>query len=132
MRAGPETYNLGMIKGLTSVVPVASPETFERLAGLLRAIGFEEGRSWNDGAGRGAPMLAPLGNLELVPGRLPASPQLLIETTALDAVHTAVGEFLGEATEAASRSEASRRRRGSRGSSPWSLRRGSRWASGSR
>lgn len=91
------TYNQGMIKGLTSIVPVASPEAFERLSGLLRALGFEEGRPWNDGAGRGAPMLAPLGNLELVSGRLPASPQLLIETTALDAVHSTVGDWLKEA-----------------------------------
>ena len=88
-----------MIKGLTSIVPVASPEAFERLASLLRLLGFEEGRPWNDGAGRGAPMLAPIGNLELVNGRLPASPQLLIETTTLEAVHTKVGEWLKEGSE---------------------------------
>ena len=92
--AQPGPYNQGMIKGMTSIVPVASPEAFERLASLLRALGFEEGRPWNDGEGQGAPMLAPLGNLELVSGRLPASPQLLIETTALDAVHATVGDWL--------------------------------------
>ena len=88
-----------MIKGLTSIVPVSSPEAFARLASLLRALGFEEGRPWSDRGGQGAPMLAPLGNLELVNGRLPASPQLLIETTALDAVHTAVGAWREEASE---------------------------------
>lgn len=79
-----------MVKGITSIAPVASTEAFERLNGLLRSLGFEAGRGWDDGTGRGAAFLAPIGNLELVAGRLPAVPLLLVETTQLDAVHAAV------------------------------------------
>ncbi len=79
-----------MIKGMTSIVPVAPPEAFERLTSLLRTLGFEDGRGWNDGEGQGAAFLAPVGNLELVAGRAPAIPSLLVETTQLDTVHTAV------------------------------------------
>ncbi len=86
-----------MIKGLTSIVPVASPETFQRLEGLLRGLGFEEGRGWNDAGGRGSAFLAPLGNLELVSGREPAVPRLLIEATPLDAVHAAVETWIASA-----------------------------------
>ena len=79
-----------MIKGITSIAPMPSAEAFERLSSLLHMLGFEPGRGWNDNGGQGAAFLAPLGNLELVTGRLPATPSLLIETTQLDAVHTAV------------------------------------------
>lgn len=70
-----------------------SAEAFERLSSLLRSLGFEEGRGWKDEAGRGAAFLAPIGNLELVTGRLPAVPLLLVETTQLDAVHTSVRQW---------------------------------------
>ena len=79
-----------MIKGITSIAPLPSTESLERLSSLLRALGFEAGRGWDDGAGRGAAFLAPVGNLELVAGRLPTVPLLLVETTQLDAVYTAV------------------------------------------
>ena len=79
---------------MTSIVPVASPEGFERLSSLLRTLGFEQGRGWDDGSGKGAAFLAPLGNLELVTGRPPAVPLLLLETTQLDTVHTAVGQWM--------------------------------------
>ncbi len=84
-----------MIKGFTSIAQIPSPEAFERLSGLLRSLGFEEGRGWNDGSGRGAAFLAPVGNLELVTGRAPAVPSLLVETTSLDAVHAAVRQWMG-------------------------------------
>ena len=89
-RLEPAVYNGRMIKGMTSIVPVASPEAFARLEELLRGLGFEAGRGWKDDAGRGSPFLAPVGNLELVTGRLPATPALLIEVTPLDGVHAAV------------------------------------------
>ncbi len=85
-----ETYNEEMIKGMTSIVPIASDEAFARLTDLLRKLGFEDGRGWDDGAGRGAAFLAPVGNLELVTGRAPAVPALLVETTQLDALRAAV------------------------------------------
>lgn len=71
-----------------------SMESFERLSSLLEALGFEPGRGWTDDGGQGAAFLAPLGNLELVAGRMPSMPKLLIETTQLDTVHTAVGQWI--------------------------------------
>ena len=71
-----------------------SRESLDRLSELLRSLGFENGHGWDDGTGQGAAFLAPLGNLELVTGRMPAGPQLLVETTGLDAVHAAVGRWL--------------------------------------
>ena len=84
---------------MTSIVPVASPEAFERLKYLLETLGFENGRGWNDGMGEGAAFLAPVGNLELVKGRVPATPQLLVEVTQLDAVHAAVREWVETSPE---------------------------------
>ncbi len=86
-----------MIKGITLVHPIASSEAFDQLSTLLLALGFEAGKGWQDsngGPGRGAAFLAPLGNLELVTGRPPAVPPLLIETTQLDHLHTAIRQWL--------------------------------------
>ena len=79
-----------MIKGLTAVTSIADAEAFRTLGELLRALGFEPGRGWSDEQGRGDAFLAPLGNLELVTGRAPAVPPLLVEVTQLDAVHATV------------------------------------------
>ncbi len=76
-----------MIKGITLVTQVAS---LDRLGALFSALGFEPGRGWEDGTGRGAAFLAPLGNLELVCGRVPAVPPVLVEVTHLDEVREAV------------------------------------------
>ena len=83
-----------MVKGITSITQMPSVEALERLSGLLQSLGFEQGRGWNDGAGRGEAFLAPLGNLELVAGRAPAVPLLLIEVTELDAVRGVVAKWL--------------------------------------
>ena len=83
-----------MIKGLTVVKPVGSAHAWERLSALLSDLGFEPGKGWNDGTGKGASHLAPLGNLEFVTGRLPAVPELLVEVTHLDNVHAAVKQWL--------------------------------------
>ena len=83
-----------MIKGLTTVHAVGSPSAWGRLRELLDQLGFEPGRGWDDGTGRGSSHLAPLGNLELVTGRMPAVPLLLVEVTSLDVVHAAVKRWL--------------------------------------
>ena len=83
-----------MIKGITSIATMPSVDALERLSGLLQALGFEQGRGWNDGAGRGEAFLAPVGNLELVAGRAPAGPLLLVEVTELDVVRGAVDKWL--------------------------------------
>ena len=62
-----------MIKGITFISAVASAGTpgaeFDRLTSLFSALGFEQGKGWQDAEGRGASFLAPLGNLEFVTGR---------------------------------------------------------------
>jgi 6,7-dimethyl-8-ribityllumazine synthase len=83
-----------MIKGITSVAAITSNETFDRLAGLLAALGFESGNGWTDAGGRGAAFLAPVGNLELVTGRAPAVPSLLVEVRGLDAVYETVRTWM--------------------------------------
>ena len=84
VQAGTGRYNRGMIKGLTLVREIASRESYDRLAELLMALGFEGGRGWQDEGGQGAAYLAPVGNLELVLGKVPAVSPILIEVTALD------------------------------------------------
>ena len=83
-----------MIKGITLVSGVSSGDAFDQLSSLFAALGFESGRGWTDAQGRGAAFLAPLGNLELVTGRAPAVPALLVEVTELDQVHAAVREWM--------------------------------------
>jgi 6,7-dimethyl-8-ribityllumazine synthase len=95
-----------MIKGITLVTAIASADgpgvvhgvepgnEFDQLRDLFTALGFEQGKGWQDGTGRGAAFLAPVGNLELVTGRPPAVPPILVETTNLDSVHAAVHQWL--------------------------------------
>ena len=83
-----------MIKGLTTVAQVASEEAFTQLGDLFRALGFEQGKGWNDAGGKGSAFLAPLGNLEFVTGRVPSVPPLLVEVTQLDAIHAEIKSWL--------------------------------------
>ena len=83
-----------MIKGITLVAPVASAAALDSLASLFNALGFEPGKGWDDGTGRGTAFLAPLGNLEIMTGRAPAVPPVLIEVTQLDQVHAAVQQWM--------------------------------------
>jgi 6,7-dimethyl-8-ribityllumazine synthase len=89
-----------MIKGITLVHSASSdgqsPE-MDRLEKLFAALGFESGKGWNDDLGRGAAFLAPIGNIELVTGRPPAVPPLLVEVTQLDQVHAIVRQWMLEA-----------------------------------
>jgi 6,7-dimethyl-8-ribityllumazine synthase len=92
-----------MIKGMTVVECVAGADDYARLTRLFAALGFEAGKGWKDGEGEGSAFLAPLGNLELVTGRMPAVPRILVEVTQLDHVHAAVAKWL-EAERASSAS----------------------------
>ncbi|AFL89963.1 6,7-dimethyl-8-ribityllumazine synthase [Terriglobus roseus DSM 18391] len=83
-----------MIKGLTVVKPVGSAAAWERLSSLFGELGFEPGRGWDDGAGKGSAFLAPLGNVEFVTGRPPAVPELLVECTQIEIVHGVVKRWL--------------------------------------
>ncbi len=83
-----------MIKGMTLVQAAGEGAGLERLQALFAALGFEQGRGWEDGGGSGLAFLAPVGNLELVTGRMPAVPPVLIEVTQLDHVHGVVAEWV--------------------------------------
>lgn len=85
-----------MVKGITTIAPVASADAFEQLGSLFRALGFEEGKGWSDGQGRGAAFLAPVGNLEFVTGRAPAVPPVLVEVMQLDATYQIVRSWFEE------------------------------------
>jgi len=83
-----------MIKGISFLRPVAGAACYERLASFFAALGFEPGKGWDDGKGRGASFLAPLGNLEFVQGETPLTADILVEVTSLDAAHHAAEAWL--------------------------------------
>lgn len=90
-----------MVKGLTVVTRVASDPVWSAVGTLLSALGFEPGSGWQDGQGRGAAFLAPLGNLEIVTGRLPGdgglgdgTPSLLVEVAHLEQVRQIAAQWL--------------------------------------
>lgn len=83
-----------MIKGVTFVQEISAEGAFKSLSRLFTTLGFEAGKGWQDEEGRGGAFLAPVGNLELVSGRAPAGPRVLVEVTDLDAVHTAVRAWM--------------------------------------
>lgn len=83
-----------MIKGISFLRSAGGPEAYERLAGFFAALGFAAGKGWNEEGSRGASFLAPLGNLEFVDGQFPSTADILVEVTALDAVHQAAAAWL--------------------------------------
>ncbi len=76
-----------MIKGISILRPAGNAAAYERLSGFFAALGFAPGRGWQEEDSRGASFLAPLGNLEFVDGRFPATADILIEVTSLDSIH---------------------------------------------
>lgn len=85
-----------MIKGITTVAPVASEETFIQLSQLFQTLGFETGKGWTDSTGKGAAFLAPLGNLEFAIGYPTVQPTLLVEVTQLDEIHAAIKAWIAD------------------------------------
>ena len=83
-----------MIKGMTLVREVASADALDKFGRLMLALGFEQGKGWQDETGRGTALLAPMGNLELMTGREPAVPPVLIEVVGLDAIHAEVERWM--------------------------------------
>ncbi len=83
-----------MIKGMTVVEQVGDGGEFARLKELFAALGFEAGKGWKDDAGEGSAFLSPVGNLELVTGRMPGVPRILVEVTQLEQVHARVSAWV--------------------------------------
>jgi 6,7-dimethyl-8-ribityllumazine synthase len=83
-----------MIKGISLLRPTGSTASYQRLASFFSALGFASGKGWEEVNSRGAAFLAPLGNLEFVDGQFPPTADVLVEVTALDAVHQAAQKWL--------------------------------------
>jgi 6,7-dimethyl-8-ribityllumazine synthase len=83
-----------MIKGISLLRLVGSSEVYRQLSSFFSALGFADGRGWEDSVSRGASFLAPLGTLEFVNGKFPPVADVLIEVTQLDAVHHTVETWL--------------------------------------
>jgi 6,7-dimethyl-8-ribityllumazine synthase len=83
-----------MIKGISFLRSAGSRAAYDRLASFFSALGFEPGKGWNEPDSRGAAFLAPLGNLEFVDGQFPSTADVLVEVTALDAVHQTAATWL--------------------------------------
>jgi len=83
-----------MIKGISFLRPAGSAEVYDRLSSFFSALGFTSGKGWEEESSRGAAFLAPLGNLEFVDGQFPSTADVLVEVTALDAVHQAAETWL--------------------------------------
>jgi 6,7-dimethyl-8-ribityllumazine synthase len=99
-----------MIKGISLLRKTGSAAAYERLSRFFAALGFEQGRGWEQvpqdtakaAASRGASFLAPLGNVEFVDGAMPPLAEIAVETTSLDAVHQAAAAwFKAEGLDAA-------------------------------
>ena len=83
-----------MIKGISFLRPTGSQAASDRLSSFFSALGFAPGKGWNEENSHGAAFLAPLGNLEFVDGQFPSIADVLVEVTALDAVHQAAAAWL--------------------------------------
>jgi 6,7-dimethyl-8-ribityllumazine synthase len=83
-----------MIKGISFLRAAGSASVYDRLGSFFAALGFASGAGWNEAFSRGAAFLAPLGNLEIVDGEFPSTADVLVEVTALDAVHQAAQNWL--------------------------------------
>ncbi len=83
-----------MIKGISFLHRAGSPEAYERLAGLLAALGFTQGEGWQDEQGRAASFSAPLARLEIIDGATSYASDFFIEVTSLDAAHQAAEAWL--------------------------------------
>jgi 6,7-dimethyl-8-ribityllumazine synthase len=96
-----------MIKGISFLRPAGSRTAYDRLSSFFSALGFAPGKGWNDehpndedlsfgtpSSSHGAAFLAPLGNIEFVDGQFPATADVLVEVTALDAVYQAAESWL--------------------------------------
>jgi 6,7-dimethyl-8-ribityllumazine synthase len=87
-----------MIKGLTLVRSARTPAEFDMLSSFFAALGFEPGKGWADDHSRSTPFLAPLGSLEFVLGKMPDTPEILIEVTGLDAVRAVAEKWAAKAS----------------------------------
>lgn len=83
-----------MIKSISFLRPAGDAAVYEKLSSFFSALGFAAGPGWNEPESRGAAFTAPLAQYELVDGKFPETADVLVEVTALDAVHQAAERWL--------------------------------------
>lgn len=85
-----------MIKGISILRPAGSADAYARLSSFFTAVGLAPGKGWSEPNSRGAAFTAPFGQIEFVDGDFPDTADVLVEVTALDAVHQAAQRWLNE------------------------------------
>jgi 6,7-dimethyl-8-ribityllumazine synthase len=85
-----------MIKAITVVRQTSTPAVYDKLSGFFSALGFEQGKGWENTQSRGSSFLAPLGNIEFVDGMLSVPAEILIEVTSLDSVREVAQKWLAQ------------------------------------
>src|SRR5579863_1253379 len=83
-----------MIKGISFLRPAGSAEAYDRLASFFSALGFAPGRGWQEETSRGASFTAPQFKLEIIDGQFPATSEIVVEVTSLDAIYQAADTWL--------------------------------------
>lgn len=83
-----------MIKGISFLHRAGSRDAYERLSGFLTALGFAQGRGWQDSSGQAASFSAPLARLEVIDGAAEYPSDFFIEVASLDAAHQAAEAWL--------------------------------------
>jgi hypothetical protein len=109
-----------MIKGISFLRPPAAGQPMTGWRASFPRWDLRPAKGGNEENSRGASFLAPLGNLEFVDGQFPSTADVLVEVTALDAVHQAAAAGCARkgANWPSRASPPSRKPTGSRASSP--------------
>jgi len=83
-----------MIKAISYLRPTASTEAYERLSGFLAALGFAQGKGWQDGTSTAASFSAPLAKIELIDGAMQYPSDIFVEVTSVDGAFQAADAWL--------------------------------------
>jgi 6,7-dimethyl-8-ribityllumazine synthase len=83
-----------MIKAISYLRPTANNAAYERLSGFLAALGFAQGKGWQQGANTAASFSAPLGKIEVLDGRMDYPSDIFVEVTSIDGAYQAAEAWL--------------------------------------
>jgi 6,7-dimethyl-8-ribityllumazine synthase len=83
-----------MIKAVSYLRPTANQAAYERLSGFLAAMGFAQGKGWQDGASKAASFAAPHARLELIAGAVKYPAEIFVEVSSIDSAYQAAEAWL--------------------------------------
>jgi 6,7-dimethyl-8-ribityllumazine synthase len=83
-----------MIKAVSYLRPTANTAAYERLSDFLAALGFAQGKGWQDGPSTAASFSAPLAKIELIDGLMQYPSEIFVEVTSIDAAYQAAEAWL--------------------------------------